>query len=122
MSALNLVHTVAQPSDSPESRRAKAMAIRRLAAKINKFQPPKVQSARVLLSAMRHDRPDHIALAIGAHRLLLSVVLEDLRYIGQTEPAQAHLLSALCSYLDNEGWNVGADGRFYPGYQPLGLG
>jgi hypothetical protein len=121
MPSLNLVHTDLPLLRDPQ-RQAKAVAaIRRLAMKMATDQPP-AESVRALLLAMHDDRPDHIALAIGAHQLLAPAVVEDIQNIGQPKPPQAELLTALCGYLDHEGWNIGAEGRFYPSFDPRRLG
>jgi hypothetical protein len=114
MTLLNVVHTDAALRWPPGQHAKAVAAIRRLAAKITPHEPPMAKSAAFLLSAMHHDRPDHIALAISAHRLLVTSVARDIKSIGQADPPQAELLTQLCCYLDAEGWNVGSEGRFWP--------
>jgi hypothetical protein len=122
MPSLKVVPTDVRLLSEPE-RRAKAVAaIRRLAAKVSKLERPGSRSIGAILSVMHHDRPDHIALAIGEHRLLVTGVAGDVQGIGQTDPPQAQLLTALCLYLDAEGWNIGAEGRFYPSDDARQLG
>jgi hypothetical protein len=122
MPSLNVVRTEDLPLLRDPQRRAREVAaIRRLAAKVKKLERPGSRSIAAILSVMHHDRPDHIALAIGAHRLLVTAVAEDVQCVGQAEPAQAQLLTALVLYLDAEGWNIGAERRFYPASDPRRL-
>jgi hypothetical protein len=114
MPSLNVVDADLPLIRDPRRRAKEVTAIRRLAAKITPHEPPLARSAAALLSTMHHDRPDHIALAISAHRLLITAVARDIESIGQADPPQAELLTQLCCYLDAEGWNIGAEGRFYP--------
>lgn len=60
--------TIEQKIEQDTQARAEAIAaIQQLAARIDTHQPTPAPAARALLLRIHPERPDHIALAIGAH-------------------------------------------------------
>ncbi len=110
-----------QPDTAEEiTKRGEAAAeLARLAATIDTNQSAEAAGARALLLELDPMKSDHIALAIGAHRLLVLATVSAIEENGQPDDAVTPvLLTKLCLYLDAEGWNIGNHGVFHGPLNP----
>lgn len=96
--------------DSPEKVEQRAVVAGQIRALVAEEWPEhepetgECMGARALLLNFDSTKSDHIAVAIGAHKLLASQVVQDITAVGETEPAFAAGLNLLCRYLEGEGW------------------
>lgn len=107
--------------DTPEqiaARQERIAQMRQVAKEAGTDRPPLLAGGLALIQQMDASRPDHIALAIGAHRLLWLTVRTDLDNIGQPgEDEHPRLITLLILYLDSCGWHWG-DGAMEDDHDP----